>query len=92
MIASLENQANAGFGLTALRNGVVSALGPGNNTLNLGGPPLKLVIPLRQQSSGAYSTGTSRIRIQSTNLLNRSDTDSLLLICRPSTCGICVSI
>jgi cysteine-rich repeat protein len=86
-ITTFENQANAGFGLTVVRSGEIITLGPGNNTLNLGSPPLNVVVPMRQTSGGGYSTGKRRVRIQSRNLLSRSDTDSLLLLCRPSTCG-----
>lgn len=87
MIATLENQASSGFGLTVVRGNTVVALGPGNNTPNLGSPPLNLVVPMVGNTRGALVAGKSRVRIQSTDLLNRSDADTLLLICRPSTCG-----
>ncbi len=87
-LGTLENQAGSGgFGVTVVRKKTPVSMGTTNNTQNLVGPPLPLVVPQPQTSNGSYSTGTKRIRIRSANPLIKKDVDSLLLICRVSTCG-----
>jgi cysteine-rich repeat protein len=86
-IATLENQINLSLGLTVIRGDQLVTLGPGNSALNVGSSPLNLIVPQRQVSVGTFKKGKARIRVQGKNVLQRSDIDSLLLLCHPSTCG-----
>lgn len=86
-LATLETQFNADFGVPVVRNGALLHLGATSVTPNQAGTPMDLIVQQRVNGRGIHKTGTRRIRVRSANIFNQRDQDSLLLMCRPSTCG-----
>ena len=85
--ATLEDQAGNGFGVTVVRKDTIVDPGSPNSTANQCSPLRDLIVPQKVTSTGGFTTGTKRIRIQSTNSSGKRDPDSLQLTCRVSTCG-----
>ncbi|GBD26926.1 hypothetical protein HRbin30_02269 [bacterium HR30] len=88
--ATLENQAGAGgFGVQILRRRTPLPT-PGatpNASANACSSPFQLVVPLRQTTSGGYFSGRKRFRVRAWTSTGILDSDSLRLVCKPSTCG-----
>lgn len=77
------------FGVPVLVNGAVVTPGAPNPALNQCKGPIELVVPQRRNGDNDFVTGTKRIRMATIDAGSRprKDVDSLLLLCRPSTCG-----
>jgi cysteine-rich repeat protein len=87
-IRSLFNGPDS-FGVPIVSNRTVVAPGATNTSLNQCKGPIDLVVPQRQNGDSVFVTGTKRIRMVTLDPATRprKDVDSLLLVCRPSTCG-----
>lgn len=89
-LAVLEAQAGSGpggFGVDVIRGNGQVMPGMPNATANLCSDPLPLVVPLRQTASGKWLHGTRSINLRAVMTAARTDTDTLILRCHPSTCG-----
>lgn len=86
-LATLEAGFSADFGVPVVRKGALIFDGATNVTPNLAGTSVDLIVPQRVNSRGIARLGKRRIRTRSTNAIGQRDRDSLLLVCRPSTCG-----
>jgi cysteine-rich repeat protein len=86
-LAVLEAQlGSAGFGTSLARHRRVVTLGTRNATPNMCGDPLGIVVPQRS-ARGSFQSGTKTLTVQATATRSATDRDSLILQCRPSTCG-----
>lgn len=89
-IAALENQAGVGgFGMQIVRRRTPLPT-PGatpNASPNACSSTFQLVVPLRQRASGALPPGRKRFRVRAWTSRGVVDSDTLRLVCKPSTCG-----
>lgn len=89
-VATLEDQAGAGgFGVQILRRRTPLPT-PGatpNASTNTCGTTFQLTVPLKQTALGTLSRGRKRFRVGAWTSAGILDSDSLRLVCRPSTCG-----
>lgn len=86
IVSALENQAASGFGVTVQRRNTLQSAGTANSTPNLCSNPLNIVVPLKQVN-GMFRTSRTMLNVQATSSAGIRDSDSLVLQCRPSTCG-----
>jgi cysteine-rich repeat protein len=89
-LATLENQAGSGaggFGLDVVRSDGLIEVGAANATADLCSEPLALLVPLRESAGGYSLSGRRSFKLRVTTSTFETDTDTLVLICRPSTCG-----
>jgi cysteine-rich repeat protein len=89
-LATLEGQAGSGaggFGLDVVRTDGLVEVGAANATANLCSEPLPLLVPLRESGGNGFSSGRRSFKLRVTTPAFETDTDTLVLICRPSTCG-----
>ncbi len=87
-LGALEGLAGpGGFGLTVQRKKTPIAAGTANATPNACASPVALVAPLHVSTGGALKKHTTSIKIAGTTSSGTTDTDTLKLECRPSTCG-----
>src|SRR5262245_19517325 len=75
---TIEKRGRDDFGVPVLRNGDLPYNRSNNNSPNLEGMPIDLIVPQAVTGRGAHVTGTRRIRTRSTNPLGKPDQDSLL--------------
>ncbi len=86
-LATIEDLAVDGFGISVLRAKSPYRLGNPNNTPNRCSDPFDLVIPLKITKKGARRPGRGSFKIQAYTESGIIDTDNLRIQCRPSTCG-----
>ncbi len=76
----------SGFNLTIYRSGVPTHIGALYTPSNRCSPGLPIVVPLRLAASGP-KPALRPLRLNATLASGKVDADSLVLQCRPSTCG-----
>ncbi|MBI3783482.1 MAG: hypothetical protein HY270_08775, partial [Deltaproteobacteria bacterium] len=82
-IATLENQASNGFGLTLVRDGNVVSNGNLNSTINLCSANLDIVVPLKARRNGQFGARTTTLKIETISSDGQRDDDLLRLVCKP---------
>jgi hypothetical protein len=88
-IDTLENQAgHGGFGVTVVRKRTpLPTPGATNNRQNTCSAPMNIVVPQRILRTGKAIVGRKRLTTRVVTQFLKTDTDKLILECRPSTCG-----
>ncbi|GIW44427.1 MAG: hypothetical protein KatS3mg077_1709 [Candidatus Binatia bacterium] len=88
-VQALEEQAGAsGFGVRIVRRRTpLPTPAAPNASPNSCGGLAQLVVPLRAKPSGGLASGRKRFRIRAWTSGGIMDSDTLRLVCRPSTCG-----
>ncbi|MGH8338651.1 MAG: myxococcus cysteine-rich repeat containing protein, partial [Gammaproteobacteria bacterium] len=86
-LAVLDAQlGSAGFGASVSHRRRLVSSGTHISTLNTCSAPLSITVPLKPIRS-AFQTGSKTLTLQARLASNGTDRDSLILQCRPSTCG-----
>jgi len=83
---TLEAQGGTGFGVNVYRGTTPIYLGPPNTGAGLCSPLLPMVVPQRVIKGKTYG-GRRTLRYKVTTSQGTTDTDTLALQCRKSTCG-----
>lgn len=86
-LAVLDAQlGSSGFGTAVAHGRRVVSNGSRNATLNMCSAPLSITVPLRS-TRGGFQAGNKTLTVQARMAPSGVDRDSLMLQCRPSTCG-----
>ena len=86
-LTTLETQGSSGFGVVVLRGAKPQTVGTTNAVADECSATVPLQVPLRRFVSGKVARQSKRFVIKVVTSEGKSDTDTLTLECRPSTCG-----
>lgn len=88
-LTTLEDQFGPlpGFGLTVVEKDTVVYAGTANSSPDFCSSDLNFVVPCTMTATGRIRKGKKKIHYKETDVNSNTDSDSLRLECRPSTCG-----